>query len=528
MQRLVAVLIVLASAAWLLPSPSSMAEPSGQWREKTELVPDAASAGLVRRSFRVWDAHPDLDLEFSWRPADESGKRAGAVTGLGELIWYPQGASAYDRKLRFSRYVGNLKDGRPHGNGKLSTRAGLAYDGEWKDGLMDGQGKIAYPTGKDYAGPFQAGKPAESDAGTPRAGAPVIKLAQGGNSVSLNLYVDRVKNTEFKDSGGELESFVYDQKPGPDGIEIGIDAPKIIERWKGGGTVTGDQDSFLLDPGQFPPVFLVVDLINNGDRDAQIVGGYLDVADSASDLQPYFEIAGIQYYGEGEKFDPNFTLLNAGWGAVENARLTYGFRGASESFAEDLGSFDQSKEISVLPGLEGAGVNVAAVKTGYFTCPSIDDVPRCLGELVQSGLFGRLGPAMFTEFNHVFTQAEGAVDYAWTDSRGGQQQGRAPISVKVPMLDFYIGPIAEYGAPGAIARSLPALQLGLDRENYRIPFAYRDGLGAQANKRFAMTLDAAKSSRHKFRVVLEFADGTVTTSAPIDLLIFKPRAVATH
>jgi hypothetical protein len=213
---------------------------------------------------------------------------------------------------------------------------------------------------------------------------------------------------------------------------------------------------------------------------------------------------------------------------VENAKLTYGFRGASESFAEDLGSFDQSKEISVQPGLESAGVNVAQVRNGYFTCPSHDEIPRCLGELVQSGLFGRLGSAMFTEFNHVFTQAEGAIDYGWTDSRGGQQQGRAPISVKVPVLDFYIGPMAEYGAPGAIARTLPALQLGLDRENYRIPFAYRDALGAQQNKRFAMTLDAAKASRHKFKVVLEFADGTVSTSAPVDLLIFKPRTAATH
>jgi hypothetical protein len=526
MQRLVAVLVVLASAVWLLPSPSSAAEPSGQWREKTELVPDEASSGPVRRSFRVWDTQPELQLEFSWRPADESGKEAGAVTGAGELIWYPEGASAYDRRLRYSRYVGSLKNGRPHGNGKLSTRTGLAYDGEWKDGLMEGQGAIAYPTGENYTGPFKAGKPDAGAAGTPDTDR-AIKLAQGGNAVSLNLYVDRVKNTEFKESAGELESFVYDQKAGADAIEIALDAPKIMERWTGGGTVTGDEDSFLLEPGQFAPVFLVVDLANNGDRDAQIVGGYLDVADSASELQPYFEISGIEYYGDGEKFDPNFTLLNAGWGPVENAKLTYGFRGASESFAEDLGSFDQSKEISVVSGLEGAGVNLGQVKTGSFTCSSLDEIPRCLGDLVQSGLFGRFGPAMYTEFNHVYTQAEGAIDYAWTDSRGGRQQGRAPVSVKIPVLDFYIGP-AEYGAPGAVSRTLPALQLALDRQNYRIPFAYREPLGAQANKRFAMTLDAAKSSRHKFKVVLEFADGTVTTSAPIDLLIFKPRAAAIY
>ena len=155
MQRLVAVLVVLASAVWLLPSPSSAAEPSGQWREKTELVPDEASSGLVRRSFRVWDTQPELQLEFSWRPADESGKEAGAVTGAGELIWYPEGASAYDRRLRYSRYVGSLKDGRPHGNGKLSTRDRACLRRRVERRADGGPRRDRLPDRRELHGPLQ-------------------------------------------------------------------------------------------------------------------------------------------------------------------------------------------------------------------------------------------------------------------------------------------------------------------------------------------------------------------------------------
>jgi hypothetical protein len=341
----------------------------------------------------------------------------------------------------------------------------------------------------------------------------------------MTLYVDRVKNTEFKEGGGELESFVYDQTTDSAAAQIRLEAPQILDRWKGGGTIVADENTYLLEPAQFAPVFLVVDLVNDSDRDAQIVGGYIDVTESAADLQPYLEIASIDYFLTDEKLDPTFTLLNAGWGPLQNAKMTYSFGAGSQTFAIDAGTFDQSQEVSVLPAFVASGVNVAEVQNGRFVCSSYEEVPNCLADLVQTGLFGQLGDAMFTEYKHVYTRLEGVIDYSWTDSHGTPQQSQSPISIKIPVLDFDVGPTAEYGAPAAVDRNLPAFKLALDKQNYRIPFSYREPIGAQQNKRFSITLDAEQSSSHQFKVVLEFADGTTVSSLPADLLIFKPRAV---
>jgi hypothetical protein len=147
-------------ATWPALFPAlAFAQSARPWQEKTEIVWEETAGKLVRRSFRVVDTHPELALEFAWSPETEDGTRAGAISGSGELIWYRKDASPYDRTSRFSTYRGNLKDGRPEGWGKLSTRAGLTYVGEWKEGHMEGKGSIEYETGERYQGNFVAGEP---------------------------------------------------------------------------------------------------------------------------------------------------------------------------------------------------------------------------------------------------------------------------------------------------------------------------------------------------------------------------------
>ena len=121
-----------------------------------------------------------------------------------------------------------------------------------------------------------------------------------------------------------------------------------------------------------------------------------------------------------------------------------------------------------------------------------------------------------------YTQVSGVIDYSWVDGHGTKQQSHSPFTVKLPVLVFDFSP-GEYGAPEAIDRKLRAIALPLDRKNYRIPFNYRERLGAQQNKRFSLILNAEKSSRHRFTVVLELADGTTVSSETVDLLFFKPR-----
>jgi hypothetical protein len=61
-----------------------------------------------------------------------------------------------------------------------------------------------------------------------------------------------------------------------------------------------------------------------------------------------------------------------------------------------------------------------------------------------------------------------------------------------------------------------------------MPLPYKGNLAPQQNKRFALSLIADKSSGHKFKVVLELADGTQVASPDIDLIYFLPRMNLTN
>jgi hypothetical protein len=529
----------------------------GQWQEKTEVVWDASTQQLVRRSFRVWDPHPELGLEFHWAPETDGGKQTGPIEGKGTLIWYRRGAALHDYASRYSTYTGNLKNGRPDGSGKLTTHAGLIYEGAWEDGRMEGEGAIEYETGLRYRGRFHAGEPdgsgtyvaangqlmevADISSATHLASfglsplgerpMPVppasMQIAQNADLITMNLYVDRAMNNQFKNADPEFDSYVYGQAKAGDTVEIRLDAPEIMARWQGDGVITANSnDLFLLDPHQFAPVFLVVDVINDSDHAAQVTGGYVDVAHSSTAWEPYLEITGIWYLADEKVFDPTFVFANEGWGPAQNAKVTYSFGKTlgGQTFAIDVGTFDQSKEVSTLPGFKASGTDVARLEEARYPCPSFEMVPSCLINLKRSGLFGALADHVYNKDRHVYVQVTGAIDYDWTDAQGNTQHRRSPISVELPVLAFVVGPMAEYGPPEAVNRKFPAIKLGLDGENYRIPLRYRERLGAQQNKRFALTIDADKSSHHVFRIVLQLADGRTVATPPVDLLMFKPRA----
>jgi hypothetical protein len=51
-------------------------------------------------------------------------------------------ANGIGKTIGKNYYVGQFKNGKPHGNGKFTWENGNYYDGEWKKGLKEGVGKL--------------------------------------------------------------------------------------------------------------------------------------------------------------------------------------------------------------------------------------------------------------------------------------------------------------------------------------------------------------------------------------------------
>lgn len=55
-------------------------------------------------------------------------------------------------------YVGDMKDGEPHGRGKMIYASGNVYEGEYKDGKRHGRGKKIYHSGNVYECEYKDGE----------------------------------------------------------------------------------------------------------------------------------------------------------------------------------------------------------------------------------------------------------------------------------------------------------------------------------------------------------------------------------
>ena len=81
----------------------------------------------------------------------------GTINGKGKLVWRVRGSASYDPKTIYSVYAGEMRDGRPNGNGRLEIRSGEVFDGNWANGLLEGKGIHIDADGNRYEGMFVAG-----------------------------------------------------------------------------------------------------------------------------------------------------------------------------------------------------------------------------------------------------------------------------------------------------------------------------------------------------------------------------------
>ncbi|HET7716801.1 MAG TPA: hypothetical protein VFK86_14345, partial [Bauldia sp.] len=370
----------------------------GAWKERSQLIWDASAGKLVRQTLRAWDPHPELGLDFVWEAA-RGTPPAGPITGSGRLLWLAKGAAAYDRAAIFSEYEGEVRNGRPDGRGKIKLRSGLTYDGTWRDGAMIGYGVLRFENGDRYSGAVDDGAPdgfgryASVDGtvfeGTfvagRRDGRGILTtadtrryrsvwkdgveiertplddaraIAQAGG-VTVSTYVDTKLNNEFIDADVDMLSYVYTATPSAGEVFVTLDAPQILDIWKGDAVLRDDEidrSAWLFeDPGQFSPVFLVVELANEGNQTAQVTSAWFDLARSETDYQPYV----VVYGSSNTVFDPTFAFQNFGWSEAFDATLTYAFGDengpATQDFVASLGTIDNYLQATAVDGMIDLG-----------------------------------------------------------------------------------------------------------------------------------------------------------------------------
>jgi hypothetical protein len=71
------------------------------------------------------------------------------VLFLGEEYGDGQGTYIYPNGIMC---VGEFKDGKRNGKGKLTSPYGEKYEGKWKEGEYDGQGTYIWSDGSKYVG----------------------------------------------------------------------------------------------------------------------------------------------------------------------------------------------------------------------------------------------------------------------------------------------------------------------------------------------------------------------------------------
>lgn len=390
----------------------------GAWKERTQVVWSKGAGALIRKSVRIWDPHPERDLDFLWEPrlGADSDRSDNVANGPGTLTWYAKGAASYDRRFTYSVFKGVLQNGRPHGRGALVVGAGLSYTGEWLDGEMHGRGIIKLENGDRYEGDFVAGKMhgvgkyTSTDGSVylgefrngARDGAGKLTLADGeyrtvwergreidrqlmpdsapvrpkatlrmaaiSNTVKLTLSIDDKKSIEFENSDPDAQSSTYEAEHAPGAMTIRLASKPVLDAWKGNGKIaSGDADGVPYIMSSSPPVFLKATVENQATDAVQVTGAFLEVSESTTDLAPYLELhpGSTKCCGPPDDYNPVLDFQNFGWGRVRDARMIYSLGLETKRTDEavvQLGSFELAKQISVVDRLRQLGANVEKLR----------------------------------------------------------------------------------------------------------------------------------------------------------------------
>lgn len=569
------------------PLPVGLVVEPGVWRTKVQMVFDPKSRTIDRKLYTTWDALPSRNLDFLWIPKTLAGDQRGRISGQGRLTWRLKDRPTYDRSAIYFEYQGNMKDGRPDGAGLYLDRDGVSYEGAWKDGMVEGQGRLRLADGAEYVGSFRAGKAngrgtfvdvdGEVYEGGFRDGlrdgiattilpnhlsyrsrwsmgwevplSRTLRLAQLGGRAGAPAQDVRVGVIVAR-KPADSPKLGYTSTNAANGLEVRPDSKRLMALWKGDAAIQltsaeenegelGGFGVFALSPETLLPLQMTLEVQNRARGPIQVVGTFLDVEASATDLQPAVQLS-VGSDGECDgrvrrDYSPTFELQNFGWGAVENPKLRFAFtrQGAAARPAldlrKDLKPFQSSEVVDLEPELKARGVDIASLRQRVgterrdmkrFKCAA-EERSTCLAALGASGVFGQLANATSVDDINILLGVTGILDYDWRNSAGAVVSRSSPFTARLLLGRFETtAECGEGGEPEAPSRK--PFELELDRKHYRLPLAFERAVPGGRTARYVLTLHAAKSSHHKFKIVLQLADGREVASRPIALTYFVP------
>ncbi|RWC77378.1 hypothetical protein EN816_11560 [Mesorhizobium sp. M8A.F.Ca.ET.173.01.1.1] len=583
MARARAVLGIAAALMLATPmlSPASADTAAGAWAERVQILYQSDTRSVLRRAVRVWDFHPEKNLDFTWEPAagqspDRTVAQDGTINGKGRLVWRVRGSASYDTKTVYSSYFGDIRNGRPDGQGRLELRSGEVFEGHWFAGDLDGNGIHVDAEGNRYEGQFVRGVPSGegrllSTTGEIFVGSFVDGLKDGKGQT--RLAGGTVYSSQWvmgKEVGGSRPDVLADARVGgllkaqagggdADRVEIGVVVDQRMtqqadmryqhlvrdediaiypednlynDAWNGTGQVNTTNVYEGAD-WEDTPAFAEVDLKTTDQSKVKLDSLEMKVAASDAYRKPMLSIS--EHFG-CIGFRPDFSIVNNGWGDAKDMKMSIQFTTVDEEgnptgqpsrmFTKDVGGFGDGVDVSIKSVLDEAGVDTASLETGRFPCPSVDSLNVCRGQLTNKIKFGEVGDYL-GNFNQAMTlNAIGKFDYSWADDQGNVTRQSEPFRAQMTMAVFEVPEsMAECGDGGGgspEAMRYQNIEFPIGKHDYTFPMPVRGNKTISAYTA-RLKMWSAMSSIHRFSIAAHFADGSVRESKPVSFFYFRPK-----
>ena len=571
----------MLGAMMLSPAFADPARVGGAWAERVQILYQADTRSVLRRTVRVWDFHPEKNLDFVWEPAagrspDKTIAEDGTVNGKGRLVWRVRGSASYDPKTVYSSYFGDVRNGRPDGQGRLELRSGEIFDGHWLGGELNGEGIHVDAEGNRYEGQFVDGIPNGegrllSKTGEIFAGSFVGGLKNGKGTTRLpGGTVYESQWVMGKEVGGTRPDVLADAKVGgllkaqasggdAGKVEIGVIVDQRMtqqadmkyqhlvrdediaiypedtlynDAWNGTGTVN-TTNVYEGATWEDTPAFAEVDLTTTDESRVKLDSLEMKVAASDAYRKPMLSIS--EHFG-CIGFRPDFSIVNNGWGDAKDMKMSVQFTTVDEEgnptgqpsrmFTKDIGGFSDGVDVSIKSVLDEAGVETASLETGRFPCPSVDSLNVCRSQLTNKIKFGEVGDYL-GNFNQAMTlNAIGKLDYSWADDQGNVYQQSEPFRAQMTMAVFETPEsMAECGDGGGgspEAMRYQNIEFPIGKHDYTIAMPVRGNKTVSAYTA-RLKMWSAMSSIHSFSIAAHFADGSVRESKPVTFFYFRPK-----